>query len=130
LPVENLLFRRGCFGLRFTFGSRLIDKFDVRHQSRVTLARAKLYDPAIAALPLRGSGRQFSKQFSYGLLLAKKRKRYPARVQVASLSEGDHPFRVRTYGFCRRQGRLDSVVFYEAANLIGEQQIPVLGFPA
>jgi hypothetical protein len=51
-------------------------------------------------------------------------------MDIASFAQGDHPFGIGPHRFCLRQSRLDSIVLDEAANLIRQQEIPMLGFAA
>jgi hypothetical protein len=51
-------------------------------------------------------------------------------MQIPSLAQGNHPFSKRPNRLGFRQGRLDSAVLDKAANLICQQQIPMLGFAA
>ena len=51
-------------------------------------------------------------------------------MEVAPLAQSDHPFSVRPNSLCLRQSRLDPIVRDEAANLVRQQQIPMLGLAA
>jgi|ERR1700730_8591476 hypothetical protein len=126
---SSLLFLCGCFRCRFLFCSGLIHELKVRHQGGIALTGTKLYDSAITALPCCSTRRQFSKQLPHRFLLAEKRKGHAAGVKVASFSERNHLFGIRTYSLCLSQSSSDSIVLDEAANLVCEQQISMLGLP-
>ena len=49
-------------------------------------------------------------------------------MEVTAFAQSDHPFGKGPDSLCFCQSRLDSIVRDEAANLVGQQQIPMLGF--
>ena len=51
-------------------------------------------------------------------------------MQIAALSQSDHFFRVRTNRLRLRQRCFDAAMLNEAANLIRQQQVSMLGLPA
>jgi hypothetical protein len=55
-------------------------------------------------------------------------KSHAAAVKIVPYAECNHLFSKGTDRLC--QGRLDSILLDEAANLVCQQQISMLGFPA
>src|ERR1700722_6608293 len=109
---------------------RLIHKFEVGHQRGIALPRTKLHDSTITPMTTPGPRRHFGKQSLNGVFLPQKRKGYATGMEIAPFTESDHPFGKRPHSLCFRQSRLDSTVLDEAANLVRQQQIPMLGFAA
>jgi len=70
------------------------------------------------------------KSCSYCFLLAQRSKSNAAAVKIAPFAECNHVFSKGTDRLRLCQGRLDSILLDEAANLVCQQQISMLGFPA
>jgi hypothetical protein len=94
------------------------------------LSRPELYDPAIAPLATRRARRQLSKQSLHRILLPQKGKGHPTGMNIAPLTQSDHPLGKRPNRLCFRQSGLDAIMRDQAANLVRQQQISVLGFAA
>jgi hypothetical protein len=124
-----LLFR-SRFGLGRRLCSGLVNEFDIGHQGRVALSWPQFDDPAIPALATRRPRSEFSKQSMHRVFLTQKRKGNATCVEITPFAQSDHPLSIRSNSLCFCQSCLDSIVCDEAANLVCQQQIPMLGFPA
>src|ERR1700735_5371934 len=75
---------------RETTPTRLSDEFEQDHLGRVRPTRSELQDPRIAAVTLLVARRDLLEQLvDRELVLAKRRQRLAAGVQVAALAERD-----------------------------------------
>ena len=70
------------------------------------------------------------KSGSYCFLLAQRSKSHAAAVKIAPFAECNHLFSKGTDRLRLCQGRLDSTLLDEAANLVCQQQFSMPGFPA
>jgi hypothetical protein len=137
-PVEinSLQFNFSIFllcrwlGFRLLLLRRTIDELEVGHRGGVTLPRTEFHDAAITALATASARRKFREQLSNRLLLAQEGKRYSTGVQIAAFAQCDHPFGERPNCLRLRQCCSDAAMLNEAANLVCQQQVPMLGLPA
>src|ERR1017187_205273 len=122
------------FPLRFFFfrSRRLlhhecVNPFDKSHRRGIALAPAKFHNAGITAVASGRSWRHFIEQFFHHILLPQNRQCGTSRVQRSFLAERHHFLRQRTHCFRFGQCGLDALVFDQAANLIGQQRLSMLG---
>ena len=123
--LGRLFFRRFLFG-RWC----CIDPFDKRHRRGVALALAQPNDASVAAVTVSRSRRDLGEQFLYGILLPQCPQGSPPRMQRAVFAQRHHFFGERSNRLRFGKGRLDALMFDQAAHLVGEQSFAVLRRPA
>src|SRR6476660_2432409 len=138
----RFLFRAaGLLALFFRFASfllrRLIDllidenggiyPLQIGDGSSVTFAQPEFHDSGVTAVAIGRARRDFIEQLFHSILLPENRESGATSMDRPLFAEGDHFFRERPDRFGLRQRGTNTLMLDQAANLICQQRLSMLG---
>ena len=113
------------FFRRFLFYLRGVNPLDKCDWCRIALTLAELNDASVTAISRCSARRDVIEQFFDGVFLPQHGQRGTPRVDRTVLAQRHHFFRERANGFRFRERGFNALVLDQAANLIGEQCLPM-----
>src|SRR4051812_12326394 len=108
--------------------SLALDEFQQHHLGRVTRTRTELEDARVAARPLAVARRDLLEELVDGeLVLAERRERLAARVEITALGERDQLLDLWLDGLGLGLRRLDALVLDDLLAEVGQQRLAMRG---